>query len=121
MMAFFRFCFASFRFEAKMMGVLRFRFALFRFEAKMIAIFRFFFVLFSLCSIFVSLQISTFRIDAKEAKKTIFRFRFASFRFEAKMTAHPTSKSRVKEERIHGRNILNASFLKNFPNLKNHF
>ncbi len=97
-MAFFRFCFASFRFEAKMMGVFRFRFALLRFEAKMIAIFRFFFVLFPLRSIFVSLQIPTFRIDAKEAKKTLFfalmrkkfRFRFASFRFEAKMTAHPT-------------------------------
>jgi hypothetical protein len=39
-----------------------------------------------------------FRIDAKQAKKSLFfalkrkkiRFRFASFRFEAKMTAHPT-------------------------------
>ncbi len=59
--------------------------------------FRFFFVSFSLCFIFVSLQISTFRIDAKQAKKSLFfaskrkkfRFRFASFRFEAKMTAHP--------------------------------
>ncbi len=62
------------------------------------AVFCFFFVLFSLCSIFVSLQISTFRIDAKQAKKALFfsskrkefRFRFASFRFEAKMTAHPS-------------------------------
>ncbi len=58
--------------------------------------FRFFFVSFSLCFIFVSLQISTFRIDAKQAKKTLFfalkqkkfRFRFASFHFEAKMTVH---------------------------------
>ncbi len=58
-----------------------------------------FFVLFSLRSIFVSLQISSFRIDAKQAKKTLFfaskrkkfRFRFASFRFEAKMTAHPST------------------------------
>ncbi len=63
----------------------------------MMAVFRFFFVLFSLRSMFVSLQISTFRIDAKQAKKALFfaskrtkfRFRFASFRFEAKMTAHP--------------------------------
>jgi hypothetical protein len=38
-----------------------------------------------------------FRINAKQAKKSLFfaskrkkcRFRFASFRFEAKMTAHP--------------------------------
>jgi hypothetical protein len=71
--------------------------ASFRLEAKMMTVFRFFFVLFSLRSIFVSLQISTFRIDAKQAKKALFshrsekkiRFRFASFRFEAKMTAHP--------------------------------
>jgi hypothetical protein len=62
------------------------------------AVFRFFFVLFSLCSISVLLQISTFRIDAKQAKKAShrivakkFRFRFASFRFEAKMTAHPST------------------------------
>jgi hypothetical protein len=104
-----------FRFEAKMMAVFRFRFASFRFEAKRMAVFllpfRFislrskndgsfllFFVLFSLRSIFVSLQISTFRIDAKQAKKALFfaskrkkfRFCFASFRFEAKMTAHPS-------------------------------
>jgi hypothetical protein len=39
----------------------------------MMAIFRFFFVLFSLRSIFVSLQISMFRIDAKQAKKALFR------------------------------------------------
>jgi hypothetical protein len=83
MLVFFHFCFASFRFEAKMMGVFRFRFALFRFEAKMIAIFRFFFVLFSLRSIFVSLQISTFCINAKEAKKNIF------FRFDAKKISLP--------------------------------
>jgi hypothetical protein len=38
-----------------------------------------------------------FRIDAKQAKKSLFfaskrkkfRFRFATFHFEAKMTAHP--------------------------------
>ncbi len=61
--------------------------------------FRFFFVSFSLCFIFVSLQISTFRIDAKQVKKWLFfaskrkkfRFRFASFCFEAKMTVHPSS------------------------------
>ncbi len=60
------------------------------------AVFRFFFVLFSLRSMFISLQISTSCIDAKQAKKALFfaskrkkfRFRFASFRFEAKMTAH---------------------------------
>jgi hypothetical protein len=39
----------------------------------MMAVFRFFFVLFSLRSIFVSLQISMFRIDAKQAKKALFR------------------------------------------------
>jgi hypothetical protein len=41
-----------------------------------------------------------FRIDAKQAKKSLFfeskrkqfRFRFASFCFEAKMTAHPNWK-----------------------------
>jgi hypothetical protein len=97
-MAVFRFRFASFNFEAKMMPVFRFRFASFRFEAKIMAVFRFFFVLSSLRSIFVSLQISMFRINAKRAKKGFFfaskrnkfRFRFASFRFEAKMTAHPS-------------------------------
>jgi hypothetical protein len=72
-MAVFRFCFASFRFEAKIMAVFRLRFASFRFEAKMMAVFCFFFVLFLLRSIFVSLQISTFRIDAKKAKKALFR------------------------------------------------
>jgi hypothetical protein len=73
----FHFCFASFRFEAKMMALsLLFRFLL--------------------SFILVSLQSSTFRIDAKQAKNTFFAskrkkfcFRFASFRFEAKMTAHP--------------------------------
>ncbi len=65
MMAFFRFCFASFRFKAKVIGVFCFPFALFCFETKIIAIFCFFFVLFLIHSIFVSLQISTFRIDAK--------------------------------------------------------
>jgi hypothetical protein len=99
MMAVFRFRFASFRFEAKRMAVFRFRFASFRFEEKMMAVFRFFFVLFSFRSIFVPLQISTFRIDAKQAKKAFFfaskrkkfRFRFPSFLFEAKITAHPTT------------------------------
>ncbi len=95
MMAVFRFRFASFRLEAKRMAVFHFRFASFHFGAKIMADFRFFFVLFSLCSIFVSLQISMFRIDAKKAlffasKRKKFCFRFASFRFEAKMTAHPT-------------------------------
>jgi hypothetical protein len=66
MMAVFRFRFVSFRFQAKRMAVFRFCFSSFRFEPKMMAIFCFFFVLFSLCSIFVSLQISTFRIDAKK-------------------------------------------------------
>jgi hypothetical protein len=102
-MALFRFRFASFRFEAKRMAVFCFRFASFRFEVKMMAVFCFFFVLFSLRSIFVSLQISTFRIDAIQAKKALFfaskrkkfRFRFASFRFEAKMTAHPTPGSYI--------------------------
>jgi hypothetical protein len=97
MMAVFRFHFASFHFEAKMMAVFRFRFASFRFEAKIMAVFRFFFALFSPRSIFVSLQISTFRIDAKQEKKSTFftskrkkiRFRIASFHFEAKMTVHP--------------------------------
>jgi hypothetical protein len=71
-MAVFRFRFASFRFYAKMIAVFRFRFASFCFEAKMMAVFCFFFVLFLLCSIFVSLQISTFRINAKQAKKALF-------------------------------------------------
>ncbi len=75
MIAIFRFRFASFHFEAKMMEVFRFRFASFCFKAKMMAIFRFFFVLFSLRSIFVSLQISMFCIDAKQAKKHFFLHR----------------------------------------------
>jgi hypothetical protein len=50
-------------------------FSSFRFEAKMMAVFRSFFVLFSLRSIFVSLQISMFRIDAKQAKKALFSHR----------------------------------------------
>jgi hypothetical protein len=50
----------------------RFRFASFRFEAKIMAVFRFFFALFSLRSIFVSFQISLFRIEAKQGKKAIF-------------------------------------------------
>jgi hypothetical protein len=41
-----------------------------------------FFVLFSLQFIFVSLQISTFRIDTKTTIKALFRI-------EAKMTVHP--------------------------------
>jgi hypothetical protein len=80
------------------MAVFCFLFASFCFEAKIMAVFCFFFVLFLLRSIFVSLQISTFRINAKQAKKALFfpskrkkfRFRFASFRFEVKMTAHST-------------------------------
>jgi hypothetical protein len=72
MVAVFRFRFASFRFEAKRMAVFRFRFASFHFEAKMMAVFRFFFVLFLLRSVFVLLQISTFHIDAKQAKKALF-------------------------------------------------
>jgi hypothetical protein len=62
-----KFCFrfASFRFKAKMMAVVCFRFASFRF----------FFVLFSLRSIFVSLQVSTFRIDAEQVKKALFSHR----------------------------------------------
>jgi hypothetical protein len=94
MMAVFCFRFASIRFEVKRMAVFRFGFASFRFEVTMMAVFRFFFVLFLLRSIFVSLKISSFRIDAKQAKKASkrkkFRFRFPSFCFEAKMTAHPT-------------------------------
>jgi hypothetical protein len=70
--AVFCFRFASFRFEAKIMAVFCFRFASFRFKAKMMAVFCFFFVLFLLRSIFVSLQNSTFRIDAKRAKKAHF-------------------------------------------------
>jgi hypothetical protein len=49
--------------------------ASFRFKAKMMAVFCFFFVLFSLRSIFVSLQISTFRIDVKQVKKALFSHR----------------------------------------------
>jgi hypothetical protein len=86
MMAVFRFRFALFCFEAKRMAVFSFRFASFRFKAKIMAVFHFFFVLFLHRSLFISLQISTFRIDAKQAKKC---YRFSSFRFEAKMTAHP--------------------------------
>jgi hypothetical protein len=92
MVAVFHFQFASFRFEVKRMAVFRFRFASFRFEAKRLAVFHIFFVLLSLCSIFVSLQISTFRIDAKQAKKALFSaskrkkislpFRFISLRSE---------------------------------------
>ncbi len=52
----FRFRFASFRFEAKIMAVFRFRFPSFHFEAKMMALFPFFFVLFSLlCLLLLSL------------------------------------------------------------------
>jgi hypothetical protein len=72
MMAGFCFRFTSFRLEAKRMAVFCFRFASFCFGAKIMAVFRFFFVLFSLHSIFVSLQISTFRINAKQAKKALF-------------------------------------------------
>jgi hypothetical protein len=75
------FCFASFRFEVKKMAVFRFRFASFRFEAKIMAVFRFFFVLFSLRSIFVYLQNSMFRIDAKQAKKHFFRIKAKKISF----------------------------------------
>jgi hypothetical protein len=75
MMAVFCFRFASFRLEAKRMAVFHFRFASFHFGAKIMAVFRFFFVLFLLRSIFISLQISTFRIDAKQAKKALFSHR----------------------------------------------
>jgi hypothetical protein len=75
MMAVFRFRFASFRLEAKRMAVFHFRFASFHFGAKLMAVFRFFFILFWLRSIFISLQISTFRIDAKQAKKALFLHR----------------------------------------------
>jgi hypothetical protein len=72
----------------------------------MMAVFRFFFVLFLLRSIFVSLQISTFCINAKQAKKHFFftskrkkfRFRFTSFRFEAKMTVHPTPTAHPRQD-----------------------
>jgi hypothetical protein len=55
-----------------------------------------------------------FRIDAKQAKKSLFfaskrkqfRFRFASFRFEAKMTAHPSHhhliEGKDKDDRLRG-------------------
>ncbi len=90
------FCFISLRSEKDGSFLLPFRFISLRSEND--GSFLLFFVLFSLRSIFVSLQISTFRIDAKQAKKALFfaskrkkfLFRFASFRFEAKMTAHPT-------------------------------
>ncbi len=96
-MAVFRFRFASFHFEPKMMAVFCFRFASFRFEAKMIAVFRFFFVLFF--ALFHFRFASDFyvshRCETSEkstffaSKRKKFCFRFASFRFEAKMTAHP--------------------------------
>jgi hypothetical protein len=82
-----------------MMAVFRFRLASFRFEAERMAVFCFFFVLFSLSSIFVSLQISTFRIDVKQAKKSTFfrveakkillRFRFISLRSENDGAPYP--------------------------------
>jgi hypothetical protein len=76
--------------RSEIMVVFRFSFASFRFEAKMMAVLRFFFVLFSLRSIFVSLQISTVRIDAKQAKKALFshrsekNFAFVSLHFASK-------------------------------------
>jgi hypothetical protein len=78
-MAVFCFHIALFHFKAKIMAVFRFRFASLRFEAKMMAVFRFFFVLFSLRSIFVSFQISMFRIDATQAKKHFFRIEAKNF------------------------------------------
>ncbi len=92
MMAVYRFRFSSFQFEAKKMAVFRFRFASFHFEAKMMAGFRFFFVSFSLRSIFVLLQISTFRIDAKQAKKALFSHR--SVRNFASVSLHFSSKQK---------------------------
>jgi hypothetical protein len=75
------------------MAVFCFHFASFRFEAKMMAVFCFFFVLFSLRSIFVSLQIFTFRIDAKQAKKALFSHRskknFASVSLRSKNDGAP--------------------------------
>jgi hypothetical protein len=50
----------------------RFCFTSFCFEAKIMAVFCFFCVLFSLHLIFVSLQISTFCINAKTSKKCLF-------------------------------------------------
>jgi hypothetical protein len=85
-------CFASdaktskkhfFRIEAKNFVSVSLHFALSENDGS----FCFFFVLFSLHFILVSLQISTFRIDAKqakniEAKKISFPFPFISLRFE---------------------------------------
>jgi hypothetical protein len=61
-----------FRIEAKKF-LLLFRFILLQSEND--GSFRFFFVLFFLRFIFVSLQISTFRINAKQAKKALFSHR----------------------------------------------
>jgi hypothetical protein len=98
-MAIFRFCFASFHFEAKMMAIFRFRFASFCFEAKMMAVFA------SFCFVFASFHFRftsdfyvSHRCETREKKAPFFHikkrkkfcFRFASFRFEAKMTAHPS-------------------------------
>jgi hypothetical protein len=71
-MAVFHFRVASFCFEVKRMAVFGFCFASFRFKAKNMAVFCFFFVLFLLRSILVTLQISTFRINGKQAKKALF-------------------------------------------------
>jgi hypothetical protein len=90
----FCFRFASFRLEAKRMAVFCFRFASFRFGAKIMAVFRFFFVLFLLCSIFNSLQISTFRINAKQAKKAIFSHQ--SEKIFASVLLHFASKRKLR-------------------------
>ncbi len=57
------------------MAVFRFCFASFCFEVKMIAVFCFFYVLFSLRSIFVSLQIFTFASMQNKRKKHFFSHR----------------------------------------------
>jgi hypothetical protein len=82
MMAVFRFRFASFCFEAKRMAVFA-SFSLHFASKRKLWQFFAFFRFFSLLSIFVSLQISTFRIDAKQAKKALF------FRIEAKKISLP--------------------------------
>jgi hypothetical protein len=51
-------------------------------QSENVGNFRFFFVSFSLRFIFVSLQMYTFRIDAKQAKKMLLTFRFLSLRSE---------------------------------------
>jgi hypothetical protein len=76
-----------FRIEAKKISCL-FRFI--SLQSDNDGSFRFFFVLFSLRSIFVSLEISMFRINAKQAKhRSEKNFASVSLHF-AKMTPHPS-------------------------------